>query len=232
MRKLTLVLLVILLVLGCFVVVQGDEAITYCDMKVDVRKGLNSDEIKVTVVVKNIGSYKGTVDAKLYVDGEAVCSKAIALEAEQKTMVTFLYKFAESGTHLVNVGDLEPLTLEIEGTLMLTPDEIENQGSYTTEWREPIMFTPSYPGEKMYWTWDTLTANTSIPRGAGLEAIIQVSDNGETIKDSKNVVLKDGNYRENLKGEIEGWHWRYFFKDSPLSSGVGRVIDRLRGLRR
>lgn len=396
----------------------------YSDMTVDIGEGLSSDIITVTSMVQNIGSLTGTTEAKLYVDGLAVSSKLITLEPAEKMILTYFYKIDESGTHLVNVEYLEPLSLEIQGTLALTPiipdlsslgnhgivrgdpewvdgkvgkaldfdgkddyveipdseslhitdeftaivwgnvnwldteknhsaalfgkgpstgwgptyllrmifrgtggytsgtcydgiefaweggwlnpedigtetwkqyistfekatssgfsyinlekvaessgggtplnywegypflvglhyagntdpifkrgsmpflltgkvdeirlynihlseeerreiyenpeklgpkseslviwlsfDEIENQGSYTTEWRKPMRFTPSYEGEKMPWNWNTFTANVSIAKRAGLEAIIQVSDNGEIIKDSKNVVLKDG----------------------------------------
>lgn len=396
----------------------------WSDMDVSLGEGLEADTIRVTAAVQNIGSFAGVTEAKLYVDGEAVCSKSIILEPKKKTTATFSHKFAESGAHLVNVGDLEPMTVEIQGTLGLTPivpdlsghgnngimrggprwvdglvgkamdfdgvddyvevpdseslhimdgftaivwgnvdrladyvttshsgsllvkgpstgwgptylirmlfrrtggytsgtcydgvefaweggwltpediekwrqyistyekststgysyinlekvaesagggtplnywegyplisglayagntdpvlgrgttptlldgkvdeirfynvhlsederryiyehpeelgprsenlvvwlsfDEIETQGTHTMEWRQPIAFVPSYVGEKLVWPWDTLVANASIPEGARITATIQVSADGETIKDSKKVVLKDG----------------------------------------
>jgi hypothetical protein len=93
----------------------------YSDMKVNVGENLSSDTIIVTAMVQNVGSFTETREAKLYVDGEAVGSKSIILDPKGKTMVTFLHKFAESGPHLVNVGDLEPVAIEIQGTLALTP---------------------------------------------------------------------------------------------------------------
>ena len=93
----------------------------YSDMKIDVGEGLSSDIITVTSVVQNTGSFTGATEAKLYVDGEAVSLKSIILEPKGKTMVTFFYKFAESGPHLVNVGNLQPMIIEIQGILGLTP---------------------------------------------------------------------------------------------------------------
>ena len=385
----------------------------YSDMEVRVGPGLESDIITVTAAVQNTGSFTGTTTAKMYVNGKTLYSKAITLEPTEKRTLTFFHKFAESGTQLVSVGDLEPKAIEITGTLMLTPifpdlsgrgnngimrgdpgwidgvvgkavdfdgvddyievpdseslhitdelttivwgnidkpsgdatllakgisigygpnflirmllrgngiitwgttygqyeffsdggmsklgewaqylltyngttsngyinleqvaqntggttplnywagypvltgmspngrvnyalgrgsrfgvldgkvdeiriynchlsldemkqiyehpeelgprsenlvlwlsfDEIEVQGTHTTEWRQPIAFVLSYVGEKMLWTWNTLVANASIPENATIEAVIQVSDNGKTIKDSQRMVLANG----------------------------------------
>jgi len=70
--------------------------------------------------------------------------------------------------------------------------DIETKGVHKTEWRKPAIFQPSYKTEKKYWDFRNLTTDTVILGSASLKAVVQVSDDGETIKKSKEMVLLNG----------------------------------------
>ena len=74
----------------------------------------------------------------------------------------------------------------------LNPSKIETSGTYISEWRRPIDFTPSYKGEKEIWSWNTFTAGVKIPGESNISGRIQISDDGKLVKDSMSFTLKDG----------------------------------------
>jgi predicted phosphodiesterase len=84
--------------------------------------------------------------------------------------------------------------------LWLSFDEMETSGTHSTEWRQPIALVPSYVGEKQLWSWEALEAEASIPDGARIEAVIQVSDDGRTIKDATTIALEDGTQSYDISG--------------------------------
>lgn len=76
--------------------------------------------------------------------------------------------------------------------------QIERNGTHKTEWRRPAMFYPSYKTEKKLWTFNTLATDTIIPGLASLEVLIQVSDDGETVKAFQKNILRNGIQKINL----------------------------------
>jgi predicted phosphodiesterase len=74
--------------------------------------------------------------------------------------------------------------------------DIETKGMHKTEWRRPAAFQPSYKTEKRLWVFKTLSTDAAIPGMAYLKAIVQVSDDGETVKDSMEIELMNG--KQNL----------------------------------
>jgi len=70
--------------------------------------------------------------------------------------------------------------------------DIETKGTHKTEWRRPAIFHPSYKTDKKYWNFNTITSEVIIVGSAVLRAIIQVSDDGETVKEAKEIVLVHG----------------------------------------
>jgi len=70
--------------------------------------------------------------------------------------------------------------------------DIETTGVHKTEWRRPAIFQPSYKTEKKYWKFKNLTTDTVILGSASLKARVQVSDDRETIKATKEIILLNG----------------------------------------
>ncbi|WP_312520295.1 metallophosphoesterase [Anaerospora sp.] len=87
-------------------------------------------------------------------------------------------------------GELGPKAEEL--LVWLNFKDIETKGAHTTEWRRPAHFIPDYRADKRLWNFTTLTVNAHIPGAASITAIVEVSDDQETIKSSKQVLLADG----------------------------------------
>lgn len=68
--------------------------------------------------------------------------------------------------------------------------DIDTKGTHQTEWRKLGEVAPENNNELCIW--NKLDASVKIPGTSSLKAIVEVSDDGKTIKDSKAVVLKDG----------------------------------------
>ncbi|MCY6369494.1 metallophosphoesterase [Clostridium ganghwense] len=62
--------------------------------------------------------------------------------------------------------------------------DIETKGIHKTEWRKL--------SGKQLWNWKTLSIDSKAPGTASIKATIEVSDDGEKVKDSKVVTLKGG----------------------------------------
>lgn len=75
--------------------------------------------------------------------------------------------------------------------------DIETKGRHITEWRRPAIFQPAFKADKKYWHFTSIQTDTCLSGLASLKAIVQVSDDGETIKDAKEINLVNG------KQEIE-----------------------------
>ena len=76
--------------------------------------------------------------------------------------------------------------------------EIRTEGRHETPWRRPADFQPRFRADQQRWSYATLEAKTRIPPGTALNARIEVSDNGDTVKGAKNIALRDGEQRIDL----------------------------------
>ena len=77
---------------------------------------------------------------------------------------------------------------------------IESTGAHTTEWRHPAVYAPAYLAEKICWEFRTLEAEAHIPAHAAIRTVVEVSDDGVSIKDRKEIVLQDGGNSIDLTG--------------------------------
>lgn len=71
-------------------------------------------------------------------------------------------------------------------------DHIKTFGQHITEWRHPAVYSQGYLAEKKCWCFQTLKARTSVPNGTKLRALIEVSDDGVSIKQDMMIELQDG----------------------------------------
>ncbi|NMM64175.1 metallophosphoesterase family protein [Clostridium sp. P21] len=69
---------------------------------------------------------------------------------------------------------------------------IECTGTHITEWRRPAAFNPSYKTEKNHWSFNEINITAAVPGKSLVEIIVEVSDDGDLVKDSKNICIKDG----------------------------------------
>ena len=69
---------------------------------------------------------------------------------------------------------------------------IESTGTHTTEWRHPAVYAPAYLAEKIRWTFRTFEAEVHIPAHTAIRSVVEVSDDGVSIKDRKEIALQNG----------------------------------------
>ena len=77
-------------------------------------------------------------------------------------------------------------------------DDIKTEGRHITEWRHPAVYSQAYLAEKKCWQFQTMKARASVPDGAKLQVLIEVSDDGLSIKKDMRIDLQDGNNVINL----------------------------------
>jgi len=99
--------------------------------------------------------------------------------------------------------------------------DIEKKGIHKTEWRRPAAFHPSYKAEKKFWDFKTLTTDTVITGGASLIANVQVSDDAETVKDCKKIVLQNGRQIIDLAGLKKAQYVRIVTDFNSETSAAG-----------
>ncbi|MBP2638761.1 MAG: metallophosphoesterase [Firmicutes bacterium] len=105
--------------------------------------------------------------------------------------------------------------------------DIETEGKHTTEWRRPAHFQPLYKAHKQYWKFNCLTSETKIPESASLAAIIEVSDDEETVKGSKTIVLLRGKQTWDISDLPPGQYIRIVSKFSSVVGPKGCDIPEL-----
>jgi predicted phosphodiesterase len=103
-------------------------------------------------------------------------------------------------------------------------EKINTSGTYTTEWKRPAVFIPSYKGDTQQWNWKELSAKVNVPGNASIEVSVQVSDDEETVKDSKVIKLKNGLNKYDISGLRKGQFVRTVSTFSS-SLAVGKTTD-------
>lgn len=106
-------------------------------------------------------------------------------------------------------------------------NDIENTGIHITEWRRPAEFKPSYKTEKKRWHFDKLTINAAVPGKASLEAVVEVSDDGNCVKDSKNICIQNGTSRIDLSDLQQAQYIRVITKFTAEIGDKGTFIPEL-----
>ncbi len=70
--------------------------------------------------------------------------------------------------------------------------DILTVGTHTTEWRHPAVYSQAFLAQKKYWKFKQLKVKAVLPLPAAMKAVVEVSDDGTSVKGSKKIVLKDG----------------------------------------
>ncbi|MFT5873396.1 MAG: putative phosphodiesterase [Clostridium sp.] len=71
-------------------------------------------------------------------------------------------------------------------------EDLDTKGTHITEWRRPAEFTPNFKKSIQAWDFTTLEVDADVQGKSSLKAVVEVSDDGNTVKGSKEISLKDG----------------------------------------
>ena len=77
------------------------------------------------------------------------------------------------------------------------------------------------------WSFKTIATDTRIPGSASLKAIVQVSDDGETVKDSKKIVLLNGKQEIDLSNLQKAQYVRVITEFESSITEEGTYIPEL-----
>ena len=162
---------------------------------------IDKDLVAETITYGNVGSIQNWKNFPLFC-GFAYIGHVDPILGRAKQYTMFNGKIGEIRFYnkgldekvIISVNqDIEKAGIEENHLITwLSPNQIENKGTHTTDWRMPIDFVPSYNSEKDYWNWDALTAEVKIPETAKITGRIQVSDDAALVKDSIPFTLKNG----------------------------------------
>ena len=97
-----------------------------------------------------------------------------------------------------------------DGQLALWLDfrNILKVGTHTTEWRHPAIYAPAFKTEKKYWQFKQLKASANVPLQAGIKAVVEVSDDGVTVKGALTIAVQDGTHYTDLASLPEAQYLR------------------------
>ncbi len=90
---------------------------------------LTSDILHAKADVTNIGNASGKKAVALYVDGAAIETRTVTLQAGESKSVEFNYDFPESGSYEVRIGDSDAETVTIAGEIQGTPIVKDQSGN-------------------------------------------------------------------------------------------------------
>ncbi|MDO4175199.1 MAG: metallophosphoesterase, partial [Eubacteriales bacterium] len=98
---------------------QGDEEISDTD----------SNVLHIKADVVNIGNDAGTEVAEFKINGEVIDSKKYTLESGESKVAEFTYTFDKAGDYEVTIGNAEPQTISVEGSIQGMPIVKDKSGS-------------------------------------------------------------------------------------------------------
>ena len=105
---------------------------------------------------------------------------------------------------------------------------IESAGTHTTEWRHPAVYAPAYLAEKICWQFRMLTAKTHIPDHAAIRAVVEVSDDGVSVKDRREITLRNGSSCIDLAALAPAQYLRIRSELTGAVGAAGTFIPELR----
>lgn len=88
-----------------------------------------SNILHVKADVVNIGNEAGTAVAEFKIDGKVIDSKEYHLASGETSTVEFAWRFDKAGEFEVTVGDIEPQTVYVEGSIQGMPIIKDKSGS-------------------------------------------------------------------------------------------------------
>jgi len=107
-------------------------------------------------------------------------------------------------------------------------EEIETEGTHQTDWRRPAYYEPKFRADRELWSFNRLTAESKVPPGTALVASIQVSDNGVSIKDTREFELRDGVQSIDLGGIPPAQYLRIVTRFKSIAGADGVRVPSLR----
>ncbi len=90
---------------------------------------LSSNILHIKADVVNIGNDAGTAVAEFKVDGQTIDSKEYKLASGETSTAEFAYRFDKAGEYEVTIGNAEPQTVYIEGSIQGMPVVRDKSGS-------------------------------------------------------------------------------------------------------
>ena len=123
----------------------------YSDLTVNPTRVLPKQEVKVSVMVKNVGTSAGTDAAKLIVGGKVRDSQDVTLDPGESRELDFSFTFTkeEIGTHAVTIDGLDPIEVEV------VPD--------TTPPPAPVINSVTHPDQDKWYKNNNPTFNWTKP---------------------------------------------------------------------
>ena len=107
--------------------------------------------------------------------------------------------------------------------------DILTVGTHITEWRHPAVFDPDFKTEKKYWKFKQLKTKAVLPLQAGMKAVVEVSDDGASVKGSYKMVLKNGTNYMDLSSLPAAQYVRIITEFSAEVGAEGTFIPELQG---
>lgn len=107
-------------------------------------------------------------------------------------------------------------------------EDIQTEGTHRTQWQSPAYYAPKYKADRQLWTFSSLVADARVPAGASLVATVEVSDNAESIKGSKELALLDGKQTVDLSGLPSAQYLRIVTHFKSVVGAEGVFVPELR----
>ncbi len=90
---------------------------------------INSNKLNIKVNVSNVGNESGTAIAAFKIDGKTIETKQYTLNESEVKTAEFTYIFNKAGSYQVTIGDAQPQTVYIEGSIQGMPMVKDKSGS-------------------------------------------------------------------------------------------------------
>ena len=90
---------------------------------------LESNVLHIKADVNNIGNDAGNITAEFKVNGQTQSSQPLSLGAGETKTVEFAYQFDKAGEYQVTIGNAEPQTIYIEGSIQGIPIVKDKSGN-------------------------------------------------------------------------------------------------------
>ena len=107
-------------------------------------------------------------------------------------------------------------------------EDIQTEGTHRTAWQSPAYYAPKFKADRQLWSFSSLIADTRVPAGASLVATVEVSDNGEAVKGSKELTLQDGKQTIDLAGLPRAQYLRIVTRFNSLAGTEGVAVPELK----
>lgn len=129
---------------------------------------------------------------------------------------------------VINDSPAQPGPKAESMAVWLNFEDIQTEGTHRTPWRSPAYYEPKFKADRQLWTFSSLAADARIPPGTSLIAKVEVSDNGVSVKGSKEILLLDGKQTVDLLGLPNAQFLRIVTRFKSLAGEGGVFVPELR----